>query len=112
MDTTQLMVTVLVASGLVQAIKIIWVGLLKRPKPEKLTLQVLSFVVSVGLAYFWQSPVTLPDASANPSAFAIALVVAAGEIMVFSHLVYVALLENLLKGIDALAFKSAKVIAP
>ena len=112
MSAEQLMVTVLVSSGIVQAIKIVYVGLLKRPKPSKLVLQVLSLAVSVVLAYFWRSPVALPDPTADPMTFALALVTAAGTILTFSHLVYAALLENLLKGVDALAFQRRGVLAP
>ena len=102
MTAEQMTVTVLVASLTVQAIKFLWVGLGGQQKPGEGAMRVIAFVVSAALAFLWRSPVALPVPAADPVAFAIALVTAAGQIFIFAHLVYDVLLDKLLTGLDNL----------
>ena len=102
MTTEQMTVTVLVAALLVQAIKFVWVGLLKQAKPTEGATRLIAFVVSAALAFLWRSPIALPIPATDPVAFAIALMAAAGEIFLFAHLDYDVVLDKLLTGLDAL----------
>ena len=102
MTVEQMTVTVLVASLPVQAIKLLWVGIGRQPKPPEGVMRVIAFIVSAALAFLWRSPVALPAPTADPVAFAIALMTAAGEIFIFAHLVYDVLLDKLLTGLDNL----------
>ena len=102
MTPEQMTITVLVASLLVQAIKFLWVGVGGQPKPTEGAMRVIAFVVSAALAFLWRSPIALPAPAADPVAFTIALVAAAGEIFIFAHLVYDVLLDKLLTGLDSL----------
>lgn len=105
MTPEQLITVGLIASGIVQGIKIVWVGLLKKPKPGKPVFMVIALVVSTGAAYLWHGTVVLPDPSIDLGAFAVALVTVAAEVFGAGYVIYAALLEKLLAGFDLLLFK-------
>jgi branched-subunit amino acid transport protein len=102
MTAEQMTVTVLVAALVVQALKFLWIGVGKRPKPSEGALRAVAFVVSAILAFLWRSPIALPAPASDPVAFAIALVEAAAVILIFAHLVYDVLLDKILTGLDTL----------
>lgn len=99
----------------IQVVKIA-MALLKVPKPNKLTMQIVAFVASSALAYFWHPITGLPEPQADPGAFALALVTQAAAIFGLAYIVYRALLEELLKGLDGLAARvlnrQVKLLAP
>lgn len=104
---SQEQIIVIITALLIQAIKIVWVGLLKKPKPTKGHLRFLVFVVSipVGLAV---GGFVAPELGENPMQYAIALVIAAGEVLVFAHIFYEAILKGLLGWLD----RGKKLLAP
>lgn len=104
---SQEQIIVIVTALIIQAIKIIWVGILKKPKPSKGKTRFLVFIVSipVGLAV---GGFVAPELGENPMQFAIALVAAAGEVLVFAHVFYVAILDGVLGWLD----KGKELLAP
>jgi len=112
MTAEQIITVGIVASVIVQGIKIVWVGLAHKPKPNKVTFMIIALVTSTGLAYVWHGPVALPDPSVDLGAFAQALALAAAEVFGVAYVVYAALLEKLLAGFDMLLFKGRALLAP
>jgi hypothetical protein len=112
MTPEQLITIGLIASVIVQVLKIAWIGLLKKPKPNKVAFMVVALIVSVPVAYVWHGAVVLPDPSADLGAFAQALALAAAEIFAAAYVVYAALLEKLLAGFDLLLFRGRALLAP
>lgn len=104
---SQEQIIVIVTALIIQAIKIIWVGLLKKPKPSKGHTRFLVFLVSipVGLAV---GGFVAPELGENPMQYAIALVTAAGEVLVFAHIFYEAILSGVLGWLD----RGKKLLAP
>ncbi len=107
----QTFVVMLATSGVVQGIKIVYIGLLKQPKPSVGVQRVLAFLVSVGLAYFWRSPVALPDPGVDPVAFGLALLTAASAVLGGAHLIYDVALDDILSGLGQALFRR-NVLSP
>ena len=91
---------IFLATAIVQIINIVWVGLLKKPKPSIGSIRWVLFGTALVLAYFW-NPVQLP-ALDDPMAFGVALIAIALEIFVFAQILYDKLLELVLGGLDRL----------
>lgn len=119
LSVAQLGLLTLITVGLVQLIKIGWMGILRRPKPSERSLKVLVFVISVPFGYFWAAPIlpalpALPALTGEPFeivaavlAFAGAIIAflgglsaAAGAVFVTARLVYETLVEDVLKSLD------------
>ena len=92
---SQLSVLVLVV---VQAIKIVYMGLLKQPKPSVGQLRLFVFVISVPLGYFY-SGIKLP-ALTDPLALAQAIFALGTQVLVVSGLVYEYVLQGLAQFLD------------
>ncbi len=90
----QVRTLVIVAVVITQAIKIVYVGLLKQPKPSEGNMRIIAFGASVIAGYFY-SDVVLPPFS-DPMALATALLEGATTIFVFAHLAYVVIVSNFL----------------
>lgn len=112
MTAEQIITVGIIASVIVQGIKIAWIGLAHKPKPNKAVFMIIALVISTGLAYVWHGPVALPDPSVDLGAFAQALALAAAEVFGAAYIVYAALLEKLLAGFDALLFRGHARLAP
>ena len=98
LTSEQATLVVFLATAIVQLINIVWVGLLKKPKPSIGSIRWVLFGTAIVLAYFW-NPVQLP-ALDDPMAFGVALIAVALEIFVFAQIVYDKLLELVLGGLD------------
>ena len=90
----QVRTLVMVAVIITQAIKIVYVGLFKQPKPSEGNMRIIAFGASVVAGYFY-SGVTLPPLS-DPMALATALLEGATTIFVFAHLAYEVFVSNFL----------------
>jgi hypothetical protein len=90
-----------VVTIIVQFIKYVWVGLLKKVKPSARVLSVIALVIAVAGAYFWRDPVALPDPSVDPVAFGTALLSAAGAIFAAAHFFYEFVLDKLIGSLAA-----------
>ena len=104
MTPEQAVLVGLIATAIVQGVKIVWIGLLGQPKPAKLVFAVIALVVANALAYYYTGPVPLPDPQADPLAFVTALVVAAGQVFAYASVFHAYILERLLAGLDSLTF--------
>lgn len=108
----QIITLSLVVWAVIQILSIIWCGLLKKPKPEKGIMRVIVFVIALPFAYFW-SGVAIPVPGDNPVVFAVALVTAAGEILIFSGLIYDYILKGVFEWIDTTVLRrSDPLLAP
>jgi hypothetical protein len=96
----QIAALALVVWAVIQFGKIVWVGIFKKPKPKKGTMRVIVFVIAMPFAYFW-SGVALPIPGENPVEFAVALVAAASQILIFSGLIYDYILGGVFKWLDS-----------
>jgi len=96
---TQEQIVVIVTALIVQAIKIIWVKLLGQPKPSVGRIRQLVFIVAIPLAYF-VGDFGVPSLGEDPMGFAVALIAAAGEVLVFAHVLYEAILKGVLSWLD------------
>ena len=83
---------------IIQVFKIVLVGLFKLPKPTKTQMRLFVFVLSVPLGLVF-SGLTLPPIS-DPLEFAQALIFTAGQVLVYSGLVYGYMLNDLLGWLD------------
>ena len=88
----------LITLAIVQGFKIIYVGLLKKPKPSKERMRLFVFLVSVPLGLVF-SGLRLPAAS-DPMAFAQALIATAGQVLIFSGLAYEYMLDGVFSWLD------------
>ena len=104
---SQEQIIVIVTALIIQTIKIIWVGLLKKPKPTTGHTRLLVFVVSIPVAFAFGG-FGLPEVGENPMQLAIALVAVAGEVLMFAHILYEAILKGVLEWLD----KGKKLLAP
>lgn len=95
----QIIILSMIAFAIVQVIDIGWVKLLKKPKPQKGTLQIICFVASVPLAYFWGG-VQPPIFEGNIFAFVSTLLTASSTVFVVAQVVYDKLMEPILGWID------------
>ncbi len=94
----QIVTLSLITLVIVQGLKIIWVGLLKKPKPGKGPMRVIVFVLSVPIGLLF-SGLTLPALS-DPMAFAQELIATAALVLVYSGLVYDYMLDGVLSFLD------------
>ena len=83
---------------IIQVFKIVLVGLFKLPKPTKTQMRLFVFVLSVPIGLIF-SGLTLPPIS-DPLEFAQALIATAGQVLVYSGLVYQFMLNDLLGWLD------------
>ena len=104
---SQEQIIVIVTALIIQALKVIWVGLLKKPKPTAGQIRLLVFVVSIPVAFGFGG-FGLPELSGDPMQFAIALVAAAGEVLLYGHVLYEAILKGVLEWLDG----GRKMLAP
>ena len=93
---SQLAVLVLMVA---QGLKIVYYGLLKRPKLSKGQMRAFIFVLSVPVGFFFSS-VELPTLD-DPMQFAQAILVLGTQVLVISGLVYEYMLQGLLSVVDS-----------
>lgn len=82
-----------------QFLKIIYYGLLKRPKLSAGQMRLVVFVLSVPIGYVF-AEVQLPSFE-DPMAFAQAIIVLASGVLIWSGLVYNYMLQDLLGFVDS-----------
>ena len=104
---TQEQIIVIVTALIIQALKVIWVGLLKKPKPTAGQIRLLVFIVSIPVAFGFGG-FGLPEMSGDPMQFAITLIASAGEVLMFAHILYEAILKGVLEWLDG----GRKLFAP
>jgi len=104
---SQEQIIVIVTALIIQAIKIIWVGLFKKPKPTAGHTRLLVFIVSIPVAFVFGG-FGLPELGEDPMQFAIALIAASGEVLMFAHILYEAILKGVLEWLD----RGKKLLAP
>ncbi len=83
----QIFVASAIGTAIVWLVTIIWMGLLKQPKPSEGVMKGIVFVTSTGLAYFW-TPIILPDPSVNLFAFVTTLLVSAISVFKVAQIIY------------------------
>ena len=108
---SQEQIIVIATALIIQVIKIIWVQLLKKPKPSKGATRFIVFAVAVPLAYF-VGDFGVPAFSEDPMQFAITLIASAGEVLLFAHVLYVAISEGVFEWLDAKLLGGRKALAP
>ena len=89
----------LLTLAIVQFLKIIYYGLLKRPKLTEGQMRIAVFILSVPIGYFF-AEVRLPSLS-DPMLFAQAVVLLASTVLIWSGLVYEFVLQGLLQFVDS-----------
>lgn len=92
LSVEQVRTLIIVAVVITQAIKIVYVGLLKQPKPSEGVMRIIAFGASVVAGYFY-SGVVLPPLD-DPMALATALLEGASTIFIFAHLAYEVFVSN------------------
>lgn len=107
---SQEQIVIIVTALIVQGIKIIWIGILKKPKPSKGTTRWIVFIVAVPLAYF-VGDFGVPPFGEDPMLFAVTLIASAGEVLLFAHVLYEAILKGVLEWLDSKILKR-KALAP
>lgn len=100
----QTLVLSLVAMAILQFLKIVWVGLLKRPKPSTGVMRWALAVIGIGFGVLWGG-VKLPPLD-DPMTFLTALVTLAGTVVIYAGLVYDYLVERILGWLDTAALRS------
>ena len=108
---SQEQIIVIATALIIQAIKIIWVQLLKQPKPSKGQIRWLVFIAAVPLAYF-VGEFGIPPLGEDPMKFAVTLIAAAGEVLLFAHVLYEAILKGVLEWLDAKLLGGRTALAP
>jgi len=108
---SQEQIIVIATALIVQAIKIIWIKLFQQPKPSKGKIRIFVFVVAVILAYFL-GDFGLPPIGEDPMKFAITLIASAGEVLLFAHVLYEAILKGVLEWLDAKLLGGREALAP
>ena len=108
---TQEQIIVIVTTLIIQGLKIIWVQLLKQPKPSAGVIRWIVFAVAIPLAYF-MGGFNLMIPTDEPMKFAMALIAEAGEILVFAHVLYEAILKGVLEWLDAKILGGREALAP
>jgi predicted permease len=83
----QILIASALGTGLVWLGSVVWMKLLKRPKPSENVMKGVVFVASTGLAFYW-SPISLPDISAGIYPFVSALLVSALAVFKVSQAIY------------------------
>ncbi|MGH9158183.1 MAG: hypothetical protein ACRD1K_20635 [Acidimicrobiales bacterium] len=89
----------LLTLGIVQFLKVVYIGVLKRPKPSKGSMRLFVFVISVPIGYAFAGLV-LPPVGEDPMAFAQALIGTAGAVLIQSGLVYDYMLDGVFGFLD------------
>ena len=100
-------IIVIVTAVIIQVIKIVWVNLLKKPKPSKAFTRLLVFVVSIPIGLLIGG-FGVPELGEDPFQFAIALVTMAGEVLIYAHVFYKGILAGVLEWLD----KGRALLAP
>ena len=88
--------------AITQGFKIVWIGMLKKPKPSKGQVRLFVFVLSVPVGLVFAG-VELPPLD-DPMVFAQEIVLLAGAVLVYSGLAYEYLLNGVLGFLDKLTF--------
>ncbi len=83
----------------IQFLKIVYYGLLKRPKLSEGEMRAVVFVLSVPIGYFF-AEVQIPSLE-DPMEFAQAIIVLASGVLIWSGLVYEYMLQGLLGFVDS-----------
>ncbi len=83
----QLLIASGVAMGIIWVATIIWMKLLKKPKPSREVMKVIAFVAATALAYLW-TPIKLPDPNEDLFVFVTALLVSALSVFKVAQLIY------------------------
>jgi hypothetical protein len=81
-------------------LKVVYVGVLKRPKPSKGSIRLIVFVLSVPIGLVF-SGLKLPPVAEDPIAFAQALIATAAAVLIQSGLVYDYILDGIFSFLDA-----------
>ena len=102
MDGNDLILLAAIGTFIVQLFKIVYVGLLGKPKPSKGFLRILVMVIAIGYGYL-NTDIALPVLG-DPMAFIVALVAAAGSVLIVAHNAYEVILEPILGWLDAKIF--------
>jgi len=100
----------IIATLIVQFLAIVWVGLLKQPKPSKGIMRWIVAGVAIIWGYFY-ADVTLPSFD-DPMLFIIALVEGLGAIVVIAHNAYEVILKPIMEWLDAKVLKGRSFFAP
>lgn len=98
MSGDDLVLLAAIGTGIVQLFKIVYVGLLGNPKPGKGFLRALVMVIAIGYGYL-NTEIALPVLG-DPMEFAVALVAAAGSILIVAHNAYKVILDPILGWLD------------
>ena len=104
MNGDDLILLATIGTVIVQLGKIIWVGILKRPKPSKGAMRIIVMLVAIGYGYL-VTDIALPVLD-DPMVFVVALVSAAGAVLVVAHNAYEVILEPILGWLDVQVFSS------
>lgn len=99
----------IIATLIVQFLKIVWCGIFKRPKPSAGVLRIIVFVVAVAWGYF-DSGVEMPVYE-DPMQFALALIEGVGLILIVAHNAYEVILKPVLGWLDSKVLRRA-ILAP
>ena len=99
----------LIATLIVQFLKIVWVGIFKQPKPSAGILRIVVFVVAVAWGYF-DAGVEMPVYE-DPMQFALALIEGVGLILIVAHNAYEVILKPVLGWLDSKILRRA-ILAP
>ncbi len=95
----QTVILSLLVLAVVQFLKIIYYGLLKRPKLSEGEMRVVVFVLSVPVGFFF-AEVQLPSFE-DPMLFAQEIILLASVVLIWSGLVYNYMLQGLLGFVDS-----------
>ncbi len=95
----QIVLLTLLTGAVIQLLKIVWYGLLKRPKLTKGQMRAVVFVLSVPIGYFFAG-VQLPPLD-DPMQYAQAIIALASTVLIWSGLVYEFMLQGLLGFVDS-----------
>ena len=105
MNGDDLILLATIGTVIVQFLKIVWVGLLKRAKPTAGFMRILVMVIAIGYGYL-NADIALPVLG-DPLEFVIALVAAAASVLVVADRAYEVILEPILGWLDAQLFSSS-----
>lgn len=109
----QTVILSLLVLAVIQFLKIVYYGLLKRPKLTEGQMRTVVFVLSVPIGYFF-AEVELPPFE-DPMAFAQAIILLASGVLIWSGLVYEYLLQGLLGFVDSAVLRrngKTPILAP
>lgn len=85
---------------IIQAIKIVWVGLLNKPKPSKGVTRFGVFVLSFPIGFVF-SGAELPVWDGDPMQFANDVLTFGGAVLIFAGLVYDYIVDGLFEWLDS-----------